>query len=471
MLKSAFLIEFDHSFAARNLQDTQNPGEPIPIRVFAQADPNVLFVRSDDSIIVPTIDDALAAIPQGTLDVVGADENDTSPAGVKAASPYLSTSETVLPSDLFAELEAGGRVDSLRSELMPNETQDSQFSEEIINKENSLDPGPGNRTNLDASLEEVLETVLPAQEVRTAGDNGLPVDPIETFNFTATGALAPVPGTVPAADPIVFELDTFVPPTEREESGGLGDAFSFTTSVIEKAVSEFVVAARGEETAAEERIVWLVVLKPVQPGKAIGSNGIRTEVQLTEEVLDDLPGRVYKRLPDGDYQIYLQEAGESKESRKLIIEVRIRDGKPADLKEKAKIPPKPEANEEGEAGQPNQNGNQNPNGDQGDADSGAAADGSAQTNPAGSGQKVSFATPYSPQDEAWAMWAQQADSTAAEESEAEAPKAEQRTAGLSSAAAVVAGATLLALRKGENWQRDVDTSMAEWKKRQRRRPR
>ena len=471
MLDGEFLLEFDHLYDARNLPDPDNPGDPIPIRVLAQADPNVLFVRSDDSIIVPTIDDALASIPQDTLDVVGADENDTSAAGVKAASPYLSTSETVLPSDLFAELEAGGRVDSLRSALMPNETQDSQFSEEIFNKESSLEPGPGNRTILDASLEEVLETVLPAEDVRIAGDNGVAVDPIETFNFTATGALAPVPGTVPNADPIVFELDTFVPPVEREESGGLGDAFTFTTSVIEQAVSEFVVAARGEEAAAEERIVWLVVLKPVQPGKVIGSNGIRTEVQLTEEVLDDLPGRVYKRLPDGDYQIYLQEAGESKESRKLIIEVRIRDGKPAE-EEKAKIPPKPKAaEEEAESGQPNDNGNQNPNGGQGDGDSGSAEEGNAQQQPDDSNRKVSFASPSSLQDEAWAMWAKQTDSAVAANDEAEAPKAEQRTAGLSSTAAVVAGAALLSLRKGESWQREVDNSMADWKERQRRKPR
>jgi len=537
MLDGEFLLEFDHIYDARNLPDPDNPGDPIPIRVFAQADPNVLFVRSDDSIIVPTIDDALASIPEETLDVVGADEdvvgadeNDTLADGVKAASPYLSTSETVLPSDLFAELEAGGRVDSLRSEVMPNETQDSQFSKEIFNKlslleselsavattfdvqngsafekdqclrigsedvlveavdDNTLTVSRAqngtmaqvhaagtavtNRTILDASLEEVLETILPAENVRIAGDNGVAVDPIETFNFTATGALAPVPGTVPSADPIVFELDTFVPPTEREESGGLGDAFTFTTSVIEQAVSEFVVVARGEEAAAEERIVWLVVLKPVPPGKVIDADDrIRTEVQLTEKVLDDLPGHIYKRLPDGDYEIWLQEAGESKKSRRLIIEVRIRDGKPAE-EEKAKVPPKPKAaEEEAEAGQPNGNGDQNLNGDQGDGGSGAAEEGNAQQQPDNSTRKVSFASPSSLQDEAWAMWAKQTDSAATANDEVEAPKAEQRTAGLSSAAAVVAGAALLSLRKGESWQREVDNSMADWKERQRRRPR
>ena len=354
---------------------------------------------------------------------------------------------------------------------MPNETQDSQFSEEIFNKESSLEPGPGNRTILDASLEEVLETVLPAEDVRIAGDNGVAVDPIETFNFTATGALAPVPGTVPSADPIVFELDTFVPPAEREESGGMGDTFSFTTSVIEQAVSEFVVTARGEEVAAEERTVWLVVLNPVQPGKMLGSKGERTEVKLTEEVLGDLPGRVYERLPDGDYRLFLQEAGELKESRQLIIEVRIRDGKPAE-EEKVKIPPKPKATkEEAEAGRPNGKGDQDLNGDQGAGGSGAAEDGNTQRQPEGSSQKVSFQSPSLLLDEAWAVWAKQTASAETANDEAEAPKAEQRTAGLSSAAAVVAGAALISIKKGENWQREVDNSMADWKQRQRRRPR
>ena len=138
-----FVLEFEHFYDARNLPDPDNPGDPIPIRVFAQSDPNVLFVRSDDSLIVPTIDAALATIPQGILDKVGADESDTSAAGAKAASPYLSTSATILPSDLFAELEAGGRIDTQRSAVVPNETQASKFSNEIFNKESSFCPRPG----------------------------------------------------------------------------------------------------------------------------------------------------------------------------------------------------------------------------------------------------------------------------------------------------------------------------------------
>ena len=191
---------------------------------------------------------------------------------------------------------------------------------------------------------------------------------------------------------------------------------------------------------------------------------------MTEEVLDDLPGQIYKRLPDGDYQLYLQEAGELKTSRQLIIEVRIRDGKPAE-EEKAKIPPKPKAAEEAEAGQPNGNGDQNPNGDQGDGGSGAAEDGNTQRQPEDSSQKVSFRSPSLLQDEVWAVWAKETVSAETANDEAEAPKAEQRTAGISSAAAVVAGAALISIKKGENWQREVDNSMADWKQRQRRRPR
>ena len=470
-----FVLEFEHFYDARNLPDPDNPGDPIPIRVFAQSDPNVLFVRSDDSLIAPTIDAALATISQDILDLVGADKTDTSAAGAKAASPYLSTSETILPSDLFAELESGGRIDTLRSAVMPNETQASQFSNEVFNTENVIVlgpgevPGPGERAILDATLEEVFETILPAQAVRTASDPSTTADLVETFNFSATGALAPVPGTVPSSDPIVFELDTFVPPAEREESLRLGESFNFTANVVDQTASVFVAVARGEETAAEERIVWLVVLNPVQPGKALGSGGIRTEVQLTEEVLDDLPGRVYKRLPDGDYQIFLQEAGESKESRKLVIEVRIRDGKPADVDEKTKVFRKPKADEEA----PNENGIQKPDeANEGAARNEAEAGGeNAQAPPAPAGREVSQTQPESSQDEAWATWRTRETSAMSEDGKAEEEQAEQRTTGMSSLVALAAGGTLVALNRDGNWRKEIDESMAQWEKRRKRRPR
>jgi hypothetical protein len=463
-----FVLEFEHFYDARNLPDADNPGNPIPIRVFAQGDPNVLFVRSDDTLVVPTIDDALAAISQATLNLVGADSSDTSAAGAKAASPYLANSQTILPSDLFAELEPGGRIDTIRSEILPNATQDSQFSNELFNKDSPREPGPGGRTILDATLEEVLNTVLPAQDVRSAGDVGVRVDPVAAFNFTATGALSPVPGTVPSGDPIVFLLQTFVPPVEREESSGLGSTFAFTTNVLDQAAGEFAAVARGEETAAEERIVWLVVLNPIQPGKEFGSNGIRDQVKLTEEVLDDLPGRIYKRLPDGDYQIYLQEAGESQESRKLIIEIRIRDGKPADVEDKPKLPRKPAAEEEA----PVENGNQKPDDANEEAESDANGnDENAQTAPRAAGREVSSVQPTSLQDDAWAAWAARGTSGESRDSTAEEGQAVQRTAGLTSVAALAAGGSLLALNKDGNWRKEIDESMAHWENRRKRRPR
>ncbi|MFP6766472.1 MAG: hypothetical protein VB858_22775, partial [Planctomycetaceae bacterium] len=467
-LDGEFVLEFDHFYDSRNLPDPENPGDPIPIRVFAQADPNVLFVRSDDSIIVTTIDDALDTIPQTTLDVVGANPSDTTTSGVKAASPYLNTSETVLPSDLFAELEAGGRIDTLRSAFMPNETQDQQFSEEIFNKESAGTAGTGDPTILDASLEEVLEAVLPAQELVDADNAGRAVIPVETYNFSATGALASVPGTAPSADPIVFELDTFVPPVTREEASGLGESFTFTTNAIEQTISEFVIVVRSEDTAAEERIVWLVVLNPAEPGKAIGTNGNRAEIQLSEEVLDDLPERVYKRLPDGDYQLLLQEAGESKRSRQLIIEFQIRDGKPADLKEPPSVSPRLETDEQQPGDREQDSGNSGPQGEQNNDPDGNE---NAEVNSAPAAVVVSRVEPGSVSAEDWEKWAGRKGSKDFENHATQEIQAEVQTAGMSSVAALAAGSALLALHRNESWQQEIDQSMAHWLDRRKRRPR
>jgi len=352
---------------------------------------------------------------------------------------------------------------------MPDETQESQFSNEEFNSSKSAkEKEQGARAILDAALEEVFESVLSSADVRAAGVDGRAISPVETFNFSATGAIAPVTGVVPGADPVVFELDTFVAPREREELSGLESSFSFTANALDQTSSEFATLIRGEESASEERIVWLVVLNPIQPGKEFGSNGIRDQVKLTEEVLDDLPGRIYKRLPDGDYQIYLQEAGESQESRKLIIEIRIRDGKPADVEDKPKLPRKPAAEEEA----PVENENQKP--DDANEEAGSDADGkdeNAQAAPRAAGREVSSVQPASLQDDAWAAWAARGTSGESSNSTAEEGQAVQRTAGLTSVAALAVGGSLLALNKDGNWRKEIDESMAHWENRRKRRPR
>jgi len=387
---------------------------------------------------------------------------------VKAASPYLSTSQTVLPADLFAELEPGGRIDSVRSAFAPNETQMQQFSEESFNRQSAGSPGTGDPAILDASLEEVLEMVLPAQELIDADNAGLRVDPVSTYNFTATGALASVPGTVPSGDPIVFELNTFIPPVAREEIDGIGESFSFMTNALEQTIGEFVIVARNEDAAAEERIVWLVVLKPVEPGKVIGANGERTQVQLSEEVLDDLPDRVYKRLPDGDYRLYLQEAGEAKDAWRLIIEVQIRDGKPTDIKEEPKALPKPVIDEQQSGGPEQSSDNSRPQGEQnqGQEEEENAAVDDAETFPV-----VSHLEPGPVSDKDWEMWVGRGSVEGVDSSSAKADQGELETAGTSSLAALAAGSALLSMQRNESWRQEVDKSVVHWMACRKRRPR
>ncbi len=77
-----------------------------------------------------------------------------------------------------------------------------------------------------------------------------------------------------------------------------------------------------EETAVEERQVILKVLDPT--GK------VTDTVVMDESVLDDLPG-LFKKLPDGHYQIFLKEPGE--EGERLLLDVMLRGGKPSDESE------------------------------------------------------------------------------------------------------------------------------------------
>jgi hypothetical protein len=74
----------------------------------------------------------------------------------------------------------------------------------------------------------------------------------------------------------------------------------------------------AEFSLVEERQVILEVLD--------SENTVIERVILQEDVLDDLPG-FFRKLPDGHYRIQLREPGE--ERLRLIIDVEIRQGKPA----------------------------------------------------------------------------------------------------------------------------------------------
>jgi tetratricopeptide (TPR) repeat protein len=93
-------------------------------------------------------------------------------------------------------------------------------------------------------------------------------------------------------------------------------------------------------------IVWLKIIRPtgqtVQRIPAIVAAEVvysplpggdyrvlRTveEIPLDEEVLDNLPKLIFEMLPDGQYQIWLQEPGEK--DKRFVMDVTIRDGRPA----------------------------------------------------------------------------------------------------------------------------------------------
>jgi hypothetical protein len=83
-------------------------------------------------------------------------------------------------------------------------------------------------------------------------------------------------------------------------------------------------ATTFQESAVEEIQVTLVVLDP---------NGKKTdEVEMQEKVLEDLPA-LFRQLPDGQYQILLKEPGETEQ--RLLMEFKVRGGKPEDVSEGA----------------------------------------------------------------------------------------------------------------------------------------
>src|SRR5262249_25446352 len=62
---------------------------------------------------------------------------------------------------------------------------------------------------------------------------------------------------------------------------------------------------------------------------AVNPNGRKTaKVKLSAELLDDLP-QLFRRLPDGHFNVLLREPGES--SFRILMDFSVRGGKPADV--------------------------------------------------------------------------------------------------------------------------------------------
>jgi hypothetical protein len=131
--------------------------------------------------------------------------------------------------------------------------------------------------------------------------------PGEGLGFVNIAQLAVVIAQTQSTTPSMLSLSPVIPPPQLTVSQNLGEQ-----------VNSF------DDTVLEDRQVFLQVLDP---------NGEVTEqVTMDENVLDDLPG-LFRKLPDGHYQILLKEPGEQR--LRLLLDVRLRGGKPADESEES----------------------------------------------------------------------------------------------------------------------------------------
>ncbi len=315
---------FEHFYNANNQPDPENPSDPIEILVFLQGDPNVVQVDSQDKIVATSLDGLLK-------DPV------TNQPEAPSNESFLNGKSQFLISDLFADalddanLGIGGtglgaRVDTIRASDTANQ-QDSSIQPQNFNREALPNPffgfagTPPLPAIFDFELENVLKQIDPFSNLAATID-GQP-------NTSTTNLFVKVPGTGidKGASAIPFETKVDVPQLAFPSIFGAGEVQQFNNQPLEDSTNQFVDTSSSEQQAGDERTVILEVLDPNgNPQK--DAKGRPIEIPLKEDVLDDLPTRIYRKLPDGRYRIYLREAGETR--KRLILEVNIRDGKPAD---------------------------------------------------------------------------------------------------------------------------------------------
>ena len=259
-----------------------------------------------------------------------------------------------------------------------------------------------------------------------------------------------VPGAgVQSADTVVFfVIKVDVPELSSPTVIGSTETVEFRSQAVVQAASEFGNAATTEKNTAEERTVWLQI---------VAADGSVQEVPMGEDVLENLPERIYKKLPDGKYRILLQEAGETR--KRLLFEVIIRDGKPAD--ESATQRDRPPTQPMKKAIEPKQ-----------EAQPAAKPDGGAALAPMINPADLKMAR-VEQRDQAWAQWAQQFESAVAEDvAEVDPDETEITTTSVGSvekqhpvvASAFAAGGLIVAQRLLGKWKDRVDNFMAQWTK-------
>ena len=334
---------FEHFYNGDNLPDPDNPGSPIQIRVFLQGDPNIVQVDTNDRI----------AAYDNSADLLGGES--------PTPESFLANDEQFLISELLSpDLDAanlgefgtglGARVDTYRAAAVPGRQFDG-----VVNADfNTITPNAnGNSTGSTKGLPAIIDF-----QFEEAAKIAFDLDLADQPNSNEGSVIANVPGDgVDSANAgFVFDLSADVPTLEFPKVAEVLEAFVITITQKDDDGGATGQTRQSEETAATERIVWLKVLRPTGQTVArvpaiiaddlvyspLSGGGFRVmrvveEVPLDEEVLDNLPKLVFEKLPDGQYQIWLQEPGEK--DKRFVMDVTIRDGRPADDKAGARDRP------------------------------------------------------------------------------------------------------------------------------------
>jgi hypothetical protein len=494
---------FEHFYGNSNLPDPANPGSPIPIRVFLQGDPNIVQVDTNDTITA--YDNSANLLNGETADPESFLANDEQFLISELLSPDLDTAN-------LGEFGTGlsARVDTYRAAAMPGAQIDGvrnpAFNTIVANPFGSS----GNLTGglpaiVDFEFEEAAKEAFDLENSSLIPSNlfELPEQP----NPAVASIDAGVPGGgVESNTTFVFDLSVEVPTLEFPKVAEVLDAFVVTITRKDDTSGATGQARQSDDATATERIVWLKVLRPTGQTVAkvpaivaddlvyrLMSGGrfrvlrVVEEVPLDEEVLDNLPKLVFEKLPDGHYQIWLQEPGE--QDKRFVMDVTIRDGRPADDKAGArdrpptslkkapvKVPDAEDATQKESAKETTENAG-NTTGRK------VSALGSGRTSIASA-----LDEPSNDVDQAWSKWGQRFGASPGEdanrvnlmtelrknelgdESEIEiAAKAGTSNESLAMvhpivASAILAASSVLSKRKQTSWEDRVDDTMAQWDK-------
>ena len=482
---------FEHFYNGDNLPDPDNPGSPIQIRIFLQGDPNIVQVDANDKI----------AAYDNSADLLGGE--------TPVPESFLANDEQFLINELLSpDLDAANlgdfgtglsaRVDTYRTPSTPGEVIAGVRNPSF----NTVEPNAFGATfNLTTGLPAIVDF-----QFEEAATIAFDLDLADQPNSDDASITVNVPGDgVESANiTLVFDLNVNVPALDFPQSAEVLEAFVITAAQKENDSGARGVASQSEEAAATERIVWLKVLRPtgqtVQRRPAIVADevvysplrggGYRVlrvveEVPLDEEVLDNLPKLIFEKLPDGQYQIWLQEPGEKE--KRFVMDVTIRDGRPADDKAGARDRPptslkKGPAVEEGVEQPPVRKTTQNV--EDGTDRKVSVLDSTQMT------RRPQTVTTVDAADYTWSRWGQQSGSSpgndqlnvmaelrggqiglqSGEDSELsgtaeDTDSTESRsTIHPIAASAILAAGSVMSKRKQDNWEERIDETMAQWDK-------